>query len=110
MNKFSKHDTYLNKTIKFNENYITYRSTNSKYKKYEDNSMNAHHNYIVITKNKNKEETIKAAGVVVVRDVRLGWGEEWVRQGCGEEWLFLEVYCAGSQVGPLQGLETTSQT
>ena len=49
-------------------------------------------------------------GVVVVRDVRLGWGEEWVRQGCGEEWLFLEVYCAGSQVGPLQGLETTSQT
>ena len=30
--------------------------------------MNAHHNYIVITKNKNKEETIKAAGVVVVRE------------------------------------------
>lgn len=49
-------------------------------------------------------------GGVVVRDVRLGWGEEWVRQGCGEEWLFLEVYCAGSQAGPLQGLETTSQT
>ena len=47
-------------------------------------------------------------GVVVVRDVRLGWGEKWVRLGCGEEWLFLEVYCAGSQASHLQGLETTS--
>lgn len=63
-----KRKSTLNKTIKFYENYITYRSTSSKYKKYEDNSMNAHHNYKVITKNKNKEETIKAAGVVVVRE------------------------------------------
>ena len=46
--------------------------------------------------------------VVVVRDVRLVWGEKWVRLGCGEEWLFLEVYCAGSQVSHLQGLETIS--